>query len=91
MNFPRADTFEEFSTNVLLAADDLFGKWELEFARVGVRLGRQSPHEEEIWDAFSKEHAMPSSLLTEDPDCSSCRSFRTDARRGVPQPVQFVP
>ena len=72
MDSPRANTFEEFYDNVLLADDDLYGNgtWNWQGCSQG---GDKSPHAGEIWEAFDDNHGMPSSLLDEDPDCPSSK------------------
>ncbi len=72
MDSPRANTFEEFYDNVLLADDDLYGNgtWNWQGCSQG---GDKSPHAGEIWKAFDDNHGMPSSLLDEDPDCPSSK------------------
>ena len=70
MDSPRSNTFQRFFDNVLLADDDLNGngRWNWDGCDNG---GDKSPHAEEIWDAFSVNHGMPSGLLDEDPGCPS--------------------
>ena len=73
MDSPRANTFEEFFDNVLLADDDLYGNGTWNWPGCGHGWGDKSPHAGEIWEAFSDNHGMPSSLLDEDPDCPSSK------------------
>ncbi len=88
MDSPRADTFEEFFDNVLLADDDLYGNGYWAWLGCGYGWGDTSPHAGEIWEAFSENHGMPSSLLAADPDCSSSKpvagvAAAADAVEGV--------
>ena len=73
MDSPRADTFEEFTDNVLLSDDDIYGNgyWSWESCDHG--WGDTSPHAGEIWYTFNELHEMPTSLLDEDPDCPSSK------------------
>ena len=72
MDSPRANTFQRFFDNVLLADDDLNGNgtWNWKGCSQG---GDKSPHAGEIWEAFGATHGMPSGLLSEDPDCPSSK------------------
>ena len=83
MDSPRADTFEEFFDNVLLADDDLNGNGTWAWYGCGAPLSIQdlSPNANEIWDAFDNKHGMPSSLLDEDPE--GCHNPKPIAAEGV--------
>ena len=82
MDSPRADTFEEFFDNALLADDDVNGNGTWTWLGCGAPLVLHdlSPNANEIWDAFDG-HGMPSSLLDEDPQ--GCHNPKPLAAEGV--------